>query len=244
MYNGKYVVANIASYPRRERGLEQVLLDLSPQVDVIRVYLNNYSYVPDFIGETPYPCELHVVAGKTSDLKAAGKFFDTPIVGMYQLYVDDDLEYPPDYVSKTLEYVDLLDRSAVITYHGVRFTELPCQSYFHSHQHFPYNMALGTPEEVHVPGTGTTAFFVTDGLATSLASAQFNQEVREHSTKVDLVLAKYLNQARIQLIAIPRQHFYLKLQERFLVDTDCIYNKSLENEQSHVDFINSVNWTI
>jgi hypothetical protein len=77
-----------------------------------------------------------------------------------------------------------------------------------------------------------------------LMATECQQDMLNNFTKVDLVLAKYLSIARIPVFAIPREKFYLKLQERFLVDTDCIYNKALENESNHVAFINSVNWRI
>jgi hypothetical protein len=254
MYNN--VVVNIASYPRRVDGLRDTLYALAPQVNEIRVFFNDYTEFPEFFHDLTNRYHKKVrfrfawsKNDSVGDRKAAGKFFFRPAENTYQFYVDDDLEYPSDYVQRTITYLNQLQHQnrcfeTIASYHGVRFTELPCKSYFYSHSHFPYNMALDHSEQVHVPGTGTTAVYVTDRLVDMLMSPQCQQDMLDNFTKVDLVLAKYLSIARIPVFTIPRTHFYLKLQERFLVDTDCIYNKALENEVPHVAFINSVNWRI
>ena len=89
--------AGIASLPGRP--LEQVVRSLRPQVDHLFVWLNGHRAVPWFVREL---CDAYICRGlnEGSSRKLSGRAV-LKDAGLY-FACDDDLEYPPDYVSTLL----------------------------------------------------------------------------------------------------------------------------------------------
>jgi hypothetical protein len=92
------IVGNIATYPARSVGLEEVVNKLSPQVDRLNVILNEYGEIPVWF--QMYSNVTPIIPEE--DLKDVGKFM--PRVGGDDIVVlfDDDLNYPDDYVSQMI----------------------------------------------------------------------------------------------------------------------------------------------
>jgi hypothetical protein len=99
----------IASIPDREDMLRKTVESLRGQCDKIRVALNDYDHVPDFLNRG----EFIILNNEKGD---AGKFYFADKLTGYLLSGDDDLIYPENYVEYMISGVDRY-RSAC-TLHG------------------------------------------------------------------------------------------------------------------------------
>lgn len=91
--------AHMATFPVRSDVLQRAVADISAQVDSLFLVLNEYHEIPGFIAENP-----RVTATiPEHDLKDVGKFFFEPADNDIVFFVDDDVKYPDDYVSRSLE---------------------------------------------------------------------------------------------------------------------------------------------
>lgn len=146
------IIAAMASMPERVDVLREVVLSIRPQVDALRVYLNNFETAPDFLN----PGEATLSSNASGDLGDAGKFywFDKEPHTHY-LTVDDDMFYPPNYVEILKSEFDSRNKKAVVGVHGFVFSE-PIESYVSSRKEkYKGTRALDTAQPVHVIGTAT-----------------------------------------------------------------------------------------
>lgn len=139
------VTANIATHPGRFESLLQMLESIDGQFDEIRIYLNEFTSIPkDLEKYTTY-------IGK--NITDNGKFFWCHNQVEYYFTLDDDLIYPPDYVSKTLPLIG--DR--IVTYHGRQLRGIN-RSYYNDHKLFSFKNQLLHEKVIDVGGTGLMAF--------------------------------------------------------------------------------------
>ena len=92
------IVANLATFPPRFSNLEKVVKSISPQVDRLNLVLNEYSEV--LPGLEAYPNVKMILPPR--DLKDVGKFFPDVTGADYVFLIDDDIEYPADYIERTV----------------------------------------------------------------------------------------------------------------------------------------------
>ena len=138
------ISANLATFKARKNVLHQTVDSLRDQVDVIRIYSNDYK--PDIKG-------VEIVTGE--DLTDRGKFY---FIGKDEIYFscDDDLIYPEDYVKRTLEKLEKYP-NAVITYHG-RILLGKGRNYYYGHQSFHCLRTHHYDTFINVAGTGVSCF--------------------------------------------------------------------------------------
>ena len=92
------IIANLATYPARKRSMLRVIERIVPQVEQLNLVLNEYQSVPTELNSTPN-IQIHLL---TEDLKDVGKFFPTFSANDLILLLDDDIEYPENYVNETV----------------------------------------------------------------------------------------------------------------------------------------------
>lgn len=190
------IVAGMATMPSRVNYLEQVVQAIRPQVDFLRVYLNGFDEVPDFLD----PEEALLSEQADGDLGAEGKFYwvDDPECLDYTHYltIDDDIGYPHDYVERLVDEFDRRDGKAIIGVHGSEFS-FPIESFVDSRaQRYRYYEGLEQPEPVHILGTATTLF-----SRETLDISLHDFPLRNTS---DLQLAIAAQNQGVPMIAIPR----------------------------------------
>ncbi|MBK5945382.1 hypothetical protein CCR83_02695 [Rhodobacter veldkampii DSM 11550] len=148
-------VGAMASFPARRESLRAVLAKILPQLDELRLYLNDYDEIPDFAHDP----KIRVTLGKDAegDLRDNGKFHDLPIDdNSYIFTLDDDLKYPDDYVARMIHQIEMFGRACVVGVHGVifprdRFAQLDERKVFAFKKQF-------TGHFVDLLGTGTAAW--------------------------------------------------------------------------------------
>ncbi|MDX6512473.1 MAG: hypothetical protein QOE36_1977, partial [Gaiellaceae bacterium] len=148
------VFASLATIPARERGLQQVVESLLPQVDALGVYLNEYDRVPPFLERE----KIVVARSQDSGIRGdAGKFFWAGTTSGYQLVCDDDLAYPEDYVDRLVEGIERYGRRAVVGFHGCLLRD-DVADYHRSRTLLHFTRALAKDSAVHVLGTGVAGY--------------------------------------------------------------------------------------
>lgn len=138
------ITANIATMRSRQSILQRMVNSVKYQVDLVRIYANDYTPVVD---------GAMVVTGK--DLTDRGKFaFVRP--GEVYFSMDDDLLYPQDYVSNTISAMKRYP-GHIVTYHG-RILSGKGKNYYYGHESIHCLHRQEHDREIDVPGTGVSAF--------------------------------------------------------------------------------------
>lgn len=192
------VYAGMATVPGRVELLAAVLPRVLPQVDQLFLCLNNFADVPDFV---KHPKITIFRSQDYGDQRDNGKFLGLRHceAASYYLTLDDDLAYPPDYVSCLLAKVAAFQHQVVVGVHGAIYAK-NTESFFERLTfHFARRLLADLP--VSVLGTGTLAAYT--GLLQS-SITPFSQ-----TGMADLALAACLKAKSIPLLAIARPENWL-----------------------------------
>lgn len=93
------IVANLATYPARQGHILDVVQAIAPQVDRLNVVLNEYDGLIESLSAFDNVSQII----PPEDTKDVGKFYPDITGAKYVFLIDDDLVYPADYVTKTVE---------------------------------------------------------------------------------------------------------------------------------------------
>ena len=147
------IIISMACVKERMGTLKKVVNSLTSQCDHLNVYLNDFEEVPKFLSKK----NITIFDGKKlGDIGDIGKFY-APQANGYIFTVDDDLIYPPDYVSTMINKIEQYNRKCCVGVHGV-ILNTPMVNYYKSRKCFHYKMAQAQDIGVHVLGTGTLAY--------------------------------------------------------------------------------------
>lgn len=189
-------IAGLASIPSRAQSLSDVVASLSPQVDEIRIFLNGYASVPEWLNDKP---RVKVFRSQDfADYGDAGKFFKIdPQNPEYYFTCDDDILYPVDYVDSMLSELLIRRDQAVVGVHGVLIKQ-PLTRYYDDSSRYVFRHVNGLTyaNSVHVLGTGTTAF------RSDILGMRFRD--LQAPNMADIWLAARAHHQRIPLVAVPR----------------------------------------
>ncbi len=149
------VFVGMASIPSRVDSLRQVVEALLPQVTELGVYLNNWDAVPEFL-KNP---KIRVARSQDhGDVRDNGKFFWVEKTNArYYATVDDDINYPKDYIAQLIRYQNKLGGTYAVGVHGTTYPNPVVKLLrYRSLVHFmdPYNAFV----PVDLLGTGTLLF--------------------------------------------------------------------------------------
>ena len=143
---------NMATYPKRMELSQKTIQRILPQCDILRIYLNEYTEVPDFLRHN----KIEVILGG-ENLKDTGKFFwANTLKSEYYFTCDDDIFLPLNYARNTIEEMTATN-SLVCTCHGRILKQYPksgmdAQKHYFFYKNQDYNKA------VNYCGTGITCF--------------------------------------------------------------------------------------
>lgn len=98
--NNRNVFVGLASMPSRVESLSQVVQAVLPQCGRLGVYLNNFEEVPSFLSHP----KIEIARSQDhGDFKDNGKFFFVQKSELrYYATIDDDIEYPSNYIAHLL----------------------------------------------------------------------------------------------------------------------------------------------
>ena len=106
----------MATMPSRLPYLQKSIRSIIEQVDELKIYCNGFEELPDLGGIDIDYGKIEMYLGP--DLGSAGRFFWAELNRGYYITIDDDLEYPPNYVEYMISKVEEYKRQAIITLHG------------------------------------------------------------------------------------------------------------------------------
>lgn len=215
----KKISVNIATYPNRKKSFIKCISNLLKIdiIDIIRVYLNEYTKIPN---DFPFNDKIEYLIGKT-DLKDSGKFFwSNDLKNEYYFTLDDDLIYSEYFFEEHIKLLQEYKNEIFVTLHGKEMVEKPllfndCKKSFHCLRNVDEN------SWVNNPGTGVMLF---DNSKFSIPINWF-----KYHGMADLYIALYCQKNKIPIIC--RKHeknelYYLKdLINETLFDKRNILNK-------------------
>lgn len=221
--NKHKIIANVATFPGRQEIFEYTIKSILDQVDQLNVYLNDFDEIPDFLKRE----NIKTVLSKNAkgDLKDNGKFYfleECPD-DAYYFTIDDDIEYPYDYVLRLVSFLESKEDAVVAGVHGIIFHS-DFKSFRRTRTSFYFGHALEENMIVSALGTGTLAFkkeqlagltlddFATPGMA-------------------DLWLAAFCKLHRVEMISIKREAGWLKDLHGDLENEYTLWNESGKNEE-------------
>jgi hypothetical protein len=148
------IIGNICSYKRTNQ-LIKTLDSIYEQFDVINLFLNDFT---DEFDDLFFRKKINLYL-TNNDLGDGYKFNCLNESNGYFFTLDDDLIYPPNYVSYMINKIEQYNKEKIITLHGRSFIEFPIKSYYNTksiRKHFLEENL--TDEIVQVGGTGVMAF--------------------------------------------------------------------------------------
>lgn len=215
--------AGMASIPSRKNSLESAVHSIYDQVDHLFVYLNNYRETPSFLLRPKISIFRSADLG---DIKDSGKFYGLTQVdrGIY-FTLDDDIEYPADYVRVLTRYLAKFRYRCVVGIHGVVLPTLAHSFFDRKVLHFEKELSMTVP--VSILGTGTTAF--------SIADTGIEFSIFKHHGMADISLAVFLKRNGIPALALRRDGGWL----RSLCDQDelTLYRSTRRDSVEQTEFI-------
>jgi GR25 family glycosyltransferase involved in LPS biosynthesis len=206
------VTANIATQPSRWSFLLKMLESIDGQFDEIRIYLNNFKYVPSELRK--YTTHIG------DDLTDNGKFFWSNNDDEYYFTLDDDIIYPPDYVEKTLPLI----KDRIVTYHGRNLFGLN-QPYYNNHKVYSFYRALSKEIKLDVGGTGVMAF--------NTNNFKPNLWKTPNTKMTDLLISLEASLYNIDIVCLSRSIEWLKPIEYY---NDGIYTEFMSNDSKQMTF--------
>lgn len=171
----------VATFKGREEALELMLESVKDQFDKVLIYDNSKS---------------------TIDLTDNGKFAGlfTLKEPCYYFTLDDDLIYPPDYVSRMVEAINYTGR--IVTCHG-RVLLGEDLNYYNGHKFFSCLGDVMHDGLIDVAGTGVTAFR-TDYFNPIQVALNANQRMS------DLIFSYYAKKEGKKILMLPHLKGWIK----------------------------------
>lgn len=206
------ITANLATIKARRHTLQDVVDSLRQQVDIVRVYGNDY--LPVVKGSN-----VQIFTG--CDYTDNSKFFWLPRSRGVYLSCDDDILYPENYVEIILKALKKYPNTW-LTFHGrkLRGMNLP---YYTGHHVYQCLRSVESDYQIDVPGTGVSAFH-TDTIKFDITSWE---DYRMSDLMVGLELAK----ARVRTICLKHKMFWIKSAETHLLES--IHRREYKNERQN-----------
>lgn len=222
------ISANMATFPARRKCSLEAIESIYDQVDVLRIYLNEYDVVP-----TEYQRDkIEVVCGP-KDLKSSGKVLWAKQPNQYYFCVDDDILYPPDYVERTLRKLDSYNNNAIVSYHGRKFkNNRKVSNYFKGYQeYYHFKEEKVADSDVEVIGNGVSCWN-TNNVTIDLE--QFSLLYMD-----DIFVSLQANQQGIRRIVLEHEKGFLR---PIKTSNESLYHKYYRAHEEQTKIFNSVNW--
>ncbi len=194
------IIASLASIPERAGSLAQTVESLAPQVDRLHVSLNDYQAVPKFLARYP-----HVEPTLRPDQNRGDgeKFAAVDDAEGYVLVCDDDLIYPPDYVSKTLEGIVRHGMDRIVSHHGG--TTLGWNGSAVAASHKRHRCLDDQPDDdtnVNVVGTGVMAYHA--------AHVPIYSDIFQRANMADVQMACHARLMGIRMACLSHARHWIK----------------------------------
>lgn len=222
------ISANMATYPPRKDIIENTINSIYNQVDVLRIYLNEYEEIPDFCKRE----KIETVIGK--NLRSAAKFYWALNKDEYYFSIDDDLLYPPTYVKDMLHKLNQYDDGIVVTLHG-RIVKNKIKNYFKDGTN-KYYRCLGNVNNdvfINVLGGGVSCF--------NTNNVKIDYKLFQYNYMDDITVSVQLQKQQIPILVMKHYDNYLNYNKPSNLT---LYDKYVNNNITQTEVINSIKWEL
>lgn len=215
----RQIVCGVATIFNRREALRDVVNNILPQVDKLIVYQNDYKDNFDFLNHE----KIEVISARDTSVNIgdAGKYFKiNNEVDVNYFSIDDDLNYPPNYVDVLLDLLYRYDRNVIVTVHG-RISRPSVKSYYDDRlcvHHF--NNEVNSLCPVHFGGTGVMAF------STKKVPISFSEFY--HENMADVWMGLYAQKKEIPILVVPHSANWISQSNKF--DTQKTIFKEIKNK--------------
>lgn len=189
------ITACMATFPGRCEIFDKVAERLLPQVDELRVYVNDldkFETTPELFKY----CEISTGA----DIGDVGKVANLPDDG-YCFLVDDDILYPDNYTAYLIGQIDRFSREVIVGCHAAVLSS-PIRNYFTDRRVYHFKAGLWRDTWVNVLGTGTLAFHT--------SYIDFPESLDMSINMLDIHFAVYCQQHHKRMLSVKRVDNWLK----------------------------------
>ena len=198
------ITASMSTIAWREPGLAAAVASVLPQVDRLNVFLQGYAEAPACLDDPRVTILRDTDAPESAALGASAKFhwlWHGLVDDGYHFTVDDDIEYPPDYVSRCIGKIEQHGRRAIVGFHGMIYKS-KVRDYFTDRRVWTFRHKCNADRFVHTLGTGTASWHTSTLRLTRDDFAQANS--------CDLYLGIACQKQRVPVLCIARKRDYLK----------------------------------
>lgn len=146
--------ALMVSIPQREINLKEIIETIYPQVDEMRLVLNDYKTIPNFLKEFK---RLKVYVNTPDKLSSNAIWIAMDNISGFVFTCDDDILYPSDYVSKMKQKLQWFKNQAIISVYG-ETVKRPYKSYRKGRSLISYRKKQEMDKFVDIMGVGCSVF--------------------------------------------------------------------------------------
>lgn len=220
------IYASMASIPSRVNLLKDSVMSIKDQVDKLFIYLNEYENIPNFLREYK---NVEYVLDTTGGLRAAAKFNWSERVKGWHFVCDDDIIYPENYVSKSIEFGK--GKPQIFSYHGHTLKK-DAKSLWDVDRRIKFQEKEDEPVKVDVGGTGVL-FYHTDTPFPPFKI--FLKYIRCN----DDTLGAWAHENNIDIITVPKEKLWIKSHPRM---NSGLYEEKQIYKNDRQDLIEVYNW--
>ena len=220
------VIASMATIPSRIRMLKDAVYSLLVQCDEVRVYMNNYDSVPEFLHHPRIKIRRSQHWDDNGD---AGKFgwIDENEAPGYRIICDDDLLFPPDLIERLVGKVKETDDRAMVGLHGVMLRQPISQYYAPNSRHaVHFQSRMDTPKLVQILATCVMCYHS--------SQMTLRRDDFMFRNMADVWLSAYAKNNGIPLMIIDRPFKWVR-QNTQEGGFETIYENSLKRTKSNFD---------
>ncbi|WP_139240122.1 glycosyltransferase family 2 protein [Fodinibius roseus] len=226
----------MATYPARKKQLLHSIDSIIDQVQDLFIYMNDYNFeeYEKLRKNLPDKCVLLWDREEAGNLMDSGKFYMCSKLTGYHLTLDDDLIYPPNFISRIVRNHKKLSNDntspLALGIHGRKISNYPMHSYFKDTEIYHFQRGLKSHTKVDILGTGGVLFH-RDDLDMSM------ERCKSHGMADIWFSISCLKQGLDRyVIAHPDNWVRQQPVEKSL------YQKHLGNDQQHTEILNSFDW--
>lgn len=221
------IICGVATVLNRKLALKDVIKSILPQVDKLIVYQNGYSEVFDFLKDDKIEVYSSINVG--IDMGDGGKFYKvSEYNNAYYLSIDDDLLYPPDYVSNIITNIENYNRECIVTHHG-RTLKPNAIDYYHdvsSSYRCLGNVSHNT--FIQFGGTGVMGFHT--------SKVKFNFNYIKTPNMADIWVGLFAQENLIPIVVLKHRQNWIKYLTNFN-QQDTIFNRYVNNNKIQNELI-------
>lgn len=236
-------IGHMATFPDRREAFIETVHHIAPQIHWLHVYCNQYSkgQIKDLEKLLPRHVTLHHGQSLHGDLKDLGKFVYTGInENVWKVILDDDMNYPPDYVDRLMDMAVTYGQPGVFGVHGRIVNPsrgIPkgeaLRSYYSNTRTVHFSRKIERPQQVHIIGTG--------GILYHSRTVQFDLEQCGQPGMADIWFSIHCHQQDVPLVVIPKDEDWVT--QNSMVDNDStIYQKARFNDAEQTRQVNRFQW--